>query len=105
MSLLGPDRMLVGREVVDRKDAKCISCHQPFKAGEKGAPGVNLYSKDGLREIGISGMCEACFDGLFEDDDVEEDYALTCMCDWSDRLATKDEEVRNACALCGKKIA
>lgn len=71
MSLLGPDRMLVCREVVPRQEAKCIQCQQPFKAGKKGDPGVNVYSRDGMREIGISGLCEACFDFLFEDFDEE----------------------------------
>jgi hypothetical protein len=65
MSLLGPDRMLVGRTVVDRAEAKCIDCAQPFKYG------VNVFTRDGLREVGISGMCEKCFDALFDDEDDE----------------------------------
>lgn len=63
MSLLGPDRMLVGRSVVEREHARCIHCKQPFKFG------VNVFTNAGLREVGISGMREKCFDELFDGDD------------------------------------
>lgn len=63
MSLLGPDRLLVGRSVVDRKEARCIHCMQPIKFGPKGEPGV-VHSREGMKEMGISGMCETCFDNL-----------------------------------------
>lgn len=59
MSLFGPDRMLVGRSVVPRCEAKCIECKEPFKFG------VNVFTNDGAKEVGISGMCERCFDALF----------------------------------------
>lgn len=64
---------IVGRSETDpNKKPTCINCGQPFKGGNKGEPGVNVYSRDGMREVAISGMCETCFDGLFED---EEDLA------------------------------
>jgi hypothetical protein len=67
MSLLGPDRVMVGREVMPRSEAKCIQCHEPFKFG------VNVFTVDGQKEVAISGLCEKCFDALFEDDDESED--------------------------------
>lgn len=36
----------------------CISCGQPALA--------NCYSEAGRKEYYISGLCEKCFDGLFE---------------------------------------
>ncbi len=41
----------------------CINCKQPFKYG------VNVFTQDGWNEISISGMCESCFDGLFDEED------------------------------------
>lgn len=43
----------------------CIECQQPFKFG------VNVFTKEGLAETRITGMCEKCFDALFEEDDDE----------------------------------
>ena len=57
------ERVIVGRVEVDKKDAKCIDCGQPFKYG------VNIFTKEGHREIAISGTCEKCFDSYFEDDE------------------------------------
>lgn len=76
----------------------CIACGKPFKPGTKGEPGVNVYSKDGMREIAISGMCEVCFDeATLPEDECEEcegtgrDAALpnmTCpVCCGAGRLA------------------
>lgn len=63
---------IVGRsEVPPNTTPTCIHCHQPFKGGNKGEPGVNVYSRDGMREIAISGMCELCFDEVTSD--LEED--------------------------------
>jgi hypothetical protein len=44
---------------------KCEMCKQPFSA-------LNVFSVEGAKETQISGLCEACFDSLFADD--EEDY-------------------------------
>lgn len=57
------DRVIVGGVEVDRKDAKCIDCEQPFKFG------VNVFTREGQKEIAISGLCEKCFDSLFEDEE------------------------------------
>lgn len=59
-------QVIVGRVGVPVSEAKCCECKQPFKGGNKGDPGVNVWSRDGMREIKITGMCELCFDGLFE---------------------------------------
>lgn len=45
------------------KPIVCIHCGQPFKYGN------NVFTQDGWKEISISGMCESCFDGLFEDEE------------------------------------
>ena len=67
MSTVGFDRLIVGREVVQRTDARCIECKQPFKFGAGG----NVFTREGMAEVRISGMCESCFDGLFDDDEGE----------------------------------
>lgn len=72
MSRVGVDNLIVGRVIVGRHEARCCTCGQPFKFGRLGDPGVNVYSRDGMLEVGISGMCETCFDGLYGDDDEEE---------------------------------
>lgn len=54
------DQKLVGRTYVDRLTATCISCNQPFKFG------VNMFTPNGQHEVAISGMCEKCFDELFD---------------------------------------
>lgn len=54
------ERKIVGRVEVDKKDARCIDCGQPFKFG------VNIFTKEGHAEIAISGTCEKCFDSYFE---------------------------------------
>jgi hypothetical protein len=66
---------IVGRSEVTKGEGKCIHCGQPFKAGPKGAPGVNVYSLDGMREIAISGMCELCFDWCTDPDYDDEEPA------------------------------
>ena len=45
------------------KPSTCLHCKQPFKYG------VNVFTREGMKEISISGMCESCFDGLFDDED------------------------------------
>jgi len=57
------DQKLVGRQYVNQEDAKCIDCRQPFKFG------INIFTKEGHREIGISGTCENCFDSYFENEE------------------------------------
>lgn len=44
----------------------CIQCAQPFTD-------ANVFTKDGWLETQISGMCESCFDGLFD----EEGFGLS----------------------------
>lgn len=46
----------------------CISCRKAVK-NERGEFRPSLFSTDaGRREWAISGLCEKCFDGLFEED-------------------------------------
>jgi len=54
------EQRLVGRQWVDKDDARCIDCKQPFKFG------VNIFTKEGHAEVKISGTCEKCFDSYFE---------------------------------------
>jgi len=56
---------IVGRSDTGGKPSTCLLCKQPFKYG------VNVFTREGMKEIAISGMCESCFDGLFEDDEEE----------------------------------
>lgn len=58
------EKVIVGCISVDRKDARCIDCGQPFKFG------VNVFTREGNKEISISGTCEKCFDSYFEDDEA-----------------------------------
>ena len=39
----------------------CLDCKKPFTFG------VNIFSEDGRKEAKISGMCESCFDDLFDE--------------------------------------
>jgi hypothetical protein len=55
--------IIVGRQQVLKSEAKCIQCGDPFKNG------VNVFTREGHAEIAISGVCERCFDALFEDDE------------------------------------
>lgn len=45
-------------------NTQCISCKQPFTS-------ANVFSQLGCKETQISGMCEICFEGLF--DEMEEE--------------------------------
>lgn len=56
------EQKLVGRQYVNKEDARCIDCKQPFKFG------INIFTTEGHREVTISGTCEKCFDSYFEDD-------------------------------------
>ena len=45
----------------------CICCNQPIFQGSKGdGPGC-IYSSEGNREYRISGICEHCFDSMWEE--------------------------------------
>lgn len=50
----------VGRQPVLSSEARCIHCGEPFSS-------KNVFTREGLAEIAISGICEKCFDGLFEE--------------------------------------
>lgn len=54
-----------GRTKADaHRDGICIACGTSveFVAAQRG-PGI-IYSPEGLREYGISGLCEHCFDNI-----------------------------------------
>jgi hypothetical protein len=71
---MGLHPALVGRVDTDSNGTPvCIHCKKPFKGGKKGEPGVNVYSRDGMREIAISGMCELCFDEVTAEPEDEDD--------------------------------
>jgi hypothetical protein len=51
-----------GQTIQEANDAgKCISCKQDALP--------KCYSEEGRREFYISGMCEHCFDEMFEEDE------------------------------------
>lgn len=63
---------IVGRaDTEEGKPSTCIHCKQPFKYD------VNVFTREGMKEISISGMCESCFDGLFDDED-EQHEKMAC---------------------------
>lgn len=103
MSLLGPDRRIVSREVVPRAEAVCISCHKPFKFGSKGDPGVNVYSRDGGLGVGISGMCELCFDECTAEPE-EEPEDDGDFCPGCNPEPTFTERETGRCGFCGKEL-
>lgn len=43
----------------------CIRCGRPAYE--------HCYSENGRREVGISGICEECFDELFAEDEIDEE--------------------------------
>jgi hypothetical protein len=93
---------IVGRSETDPSvTPTCIHCRQPFKGGKKGDPGVNVYSRDGMREIAISGMCETCFDEVTAEPDEEEE---SDFCQGCNPEPTISELERGCCDCCGKEI-
>lgn len=44
---------------------ECICCKEPFSD-------INVHTKEGWKETQISGMCETCFDDLFDGMEDEE---------------------------------
>lgn len=64
---------MVARTVAQRaqrqrgeKLTHCYHCGSAFSA-------ANVFTEAGARETQISGMCESCFDGLFDDLDDEDE--------------------------------
>lgn len=55
----------------------CLNCgHVPFYAPhDEGLVEGHVYSRDGLNEISISGLCEYCFDRITAEPDEEENTA------------------------------
>ena len=52
----------VARKQVKSSEARCICCKEPFSRD-------NVFTREGMAEIAISGMCEKCFDGLFDEEE------------------------------------
>ena len=52
----------VASKQVKSSEARCICCKEPFTPD-------NVFTKEGMAEIAISGMCEKCFDGLFDEEE------------------------------------
>lgn len=50
----------------------CGICGKPFVFGTVDSD-ANVYSMAGARETQITGTCESCFDGLFEDLDDDDE--------------------------------
>jgi len=64
---------IVGRSdtAMSDKPAVCLNCGRPFKFG------TNVFTHDGWKEISISGMCESCFDGLFEEEESQHESIVS----------------------------
>ncbi len=87
---------IVGRSDTGGKPSTCLLCKQPFKYG------VNVFTREGMKEIAISGMCESCFDGLFDENgDVPQDDSPYCECG---AVHSIEEIDTNCCDSCGKEI-
>lgn len=68
----------------------CIVCGMPnyyYPADKAYAPG-HCYSEAGVKEVGISGTCEFCFDNMFEEPEVDDAEAEAV---WQSR---KDDPAR-----------
>lgn len=48
------------RNRAQMKHLACIDCHTPFNS-------LNVHTYLGWKETQISGLCEDCFDNLFDD--------------------------------------
>ena len=46
----------------------CTDCKRPFTFGTLDSD-ANVYSMAGARDTQIVGICESCFDGLFDKED------------------------------------
>jgi hypothetical protein len=57
-------QMSKSAEAVLPKYEECICCKQPFNT-------INTFTEAGWKETQTSGMCETCFDELFEDMEQE----------------------------------
>ena len=55
----------VARQQVKASEARCIHCGEAFS-------NKNVFTREGMAEIAISGMCEVCFDELFAN--LEEEF-------------------------------
>lgn len=56
------------------KYTHCIECGEPFTE-------ANVHTRDGVLETQISGMCEDCFDALFEGYEEDETCEDDCYTD------------------------
>ncbi len=56
------DYIIAARQQVKRSEARCLQCAEPFSKH-------NGFTREGVSEIAISGICEKCFDGLLEGDE------------------------------------
>jgi hypothetical protein len=57
----GSNNSIVIRTAVQALEPRCRSCKQPFSD-------KNVHTDAGRREIQISGICEDCFDRMFEEE-------------------------------------
>lgn len=80
-----------GDRLAHRADPErcCTDCGRPIVFGE------NVFTADGAKEASISGMCEQCFDELFDSED-ESDFCQGCNPE-----PTAEELDRGVCASCG----
>lgn len=51
----------------------CVSCKQAHVVTSSDAGPGSSWTPEGIREVGISGMCEHCFDAAFAEPEEDED--------------------------------
>ena len=78
-----------GIRPLSRNENGDIICYQCGRVAKE-----HCHSEAGLREVEISGLCEECFDKLFEEDEEdEEDEEEPLLSDFLEELKTYKEGV------------
>ena len=71
------DQLEARRKLARELDYKmCWHCKYPmiWLEGTEALFEGHIYSRAGYDEVGISGVCEWCFDKMFGEDDYDDDY-------------------------------
>lgn len=86
-----------------RADQLCVSCRKPFIFGPASDPAANVWTIDGKKEVAITGICERCFDALFDDAEEDENEGLD-LCPGCNPEPTISELECGRCDSCGKAL-
>jgi hypothetical protein len=60
----------LAKEIYGKNPSDCMAEGVCIQCGENAME--NCYSEVGRKEFYISGLCEKCFDSIFEDIDIDE---------------------------------